>query len=126
MDVTFKKPEIEPLFEADIYISKGEGGKEEYRVVIGAYGTAVPPKVGEFLDYHAISAFMNMKDIGKWVNEQVVKLKKEGKKVEFDESLSYLMAGAIEELADESPVEIPISRKPSPVYAYFIMEEGEA
>ncbi len=124
MKVIFKKPKIEPAFQAEIYRSKNPEGAEEYRVVVGAYGTMVPPKVGEFVDFHEISGFLNMKGIGEWVSGQVEELKKEGKKVEFDDSFSYLMNRAIEELAEESPIKIPISRKISPVYAYFMGEEG--
>ena len=125
MDIIFKKPKIEPAFQAQIYISRGECGAEEYRVMIGRYGTEIPPMVGEFVDFYEISDFLNMKGIDEWVNEKVGLLEKEGKKVEFDENFSYLIAKAIDELAYESPIQIPVSRKPSPVYGYFIMEEGE-
>jgi len=101
MDIIFKKPKIEPVFQAEIYHAMRDE-QEEYRVVIGKEGTKVPPKVGQFIDYHAISDFMNRQGIEAWVSEQVQDLEKSGKRVEFDESPSYIIARAIDELAEES------------------------
>lgn len=104
MDIIFSKPKIEPLFQSQIYRSRNASGMEEYRVVIGRYGTEVPPTIGEFLDFYSISDFLNMKGIEEWVDRKVEVLEKEGKKVEFDRNFSYIIAKAIDELADESPV----------------------
>lgn len=101
MDIKFEKPKVEPLFQAEIYRTMRDN-KEEYRVVIGREGTEVPPTVGQFIDYHAISDFTNRSELEAWVSEQVQVLEKEGKMVEFDESLSYIIARAVDELANES------------------------
>jgi len=125
MEIIFKKPRIKPTFQAEIYRSRNAGGVKEYRAVIGRYGSAVPPKVGEFVDYHAISDFLDTDGIKAWVNGKVEELDKEGKKVAFDESPSYLISRLIEELAAESPVRIPtvrILKKP----VWYIKEAGAA
>ena len=103
METKFEKPKIEPLFQAEIYRAK-QKDKEVYRVVIGREGTAVPPKEGEFIDYHEISDFMDRKGIEAWVNEQVGLLELEGKRVEFDKSLSYIITRAVDELATETQI----------------------
>jgi len=102
MDIIFERPKIEPTFQAEIYRSRQGNGREEYRVLIGAYGTESPPTVGTFIDSYAISDFMNRRDVARWVRRKVAELEQKGKNVKFDESPSYLMAGALEELAAES------------------------
>jgi len=103
MEIKLMKPKIEPTFQAEIYRALGNEN-EEYRVVIGPYGTEIPPRIGTFLDYYSISDFMNRKGIEGWVVEQVRELRKNSKKVKFDEeeNFGYLMARAIGELANET------------------------
>jgi len=101
MEVEFEKPKIKPLFQAEIYRAM-QDGKEVYRVVIGREGTAVPPKEGEFIDYHEISDFMDRKGIEDWVNEQVGELERSDQRVEFDKNLSYVISRAVDELATET------------------------
>ncbi len=88
MDKISSKPRIEQTFQSEIYRSMNPQGEEEYRVVIGRYGTEVPPKIGEFLDFYSISDFFNSQGIDDWVREQVEQLKKEGKKIGFDVNLA--------------------------------------
>lgn len=97
----FKKPEIEPRFQAQIYVTLQEE-KEVYRLLVGREGTEVPKVVGDFVGYHEISGYMDGKGIEAWIKEQVELLEAEGKSVEYDESLSYLVARAVDELASES------------------------
>ena len=101
MEIKVEKPKFEPIFQAEIYRARRDGA-EEYRVVIGIAGTEVPQKVGEFLDYHAISDFDNRKGIEAWILKQVRELEKAGKRIVVDESHSYLISRGIEELAYKS------------------------
>jgi len=101
MEIQVKKPRIEPHFQSEVYRAM-QGVNEFYRVVVGRQGTEIPKKVGEFIGYHAISDFMNAREIENWVNEQVQVLEKTGKRVEFDENQSYIVSKALEELASES------------------------
>lgn len=101
MEIKFNKPKIESTFQAEIYRALFNGN-EEYRVIIGLYGTECPRKIGSFLDYYSISDFMNRKGIESWIDKQARELKTKGKKIKFDKNRGYLMAKAIEELANET------------------------
>ncbi len=85
------------LFQAVIYRSRQMDRDEVYRVVIGLYGTEHPGYVGEFLGFHEISDFMDSSRTGEWVRDQVDRLNKNSKRVEFDENSSYHLGIAMEQ-----------------------------
>lgn len=103
MEIIFNKPKYEPYFIATIYT---RGNNLEYRVNIGKEATDTGMDNDEMPvgDYVAESGFLKRKGIEKWIYKQVSALKKEGKKVEFDDNFSYMMTKAIEELVQESPI----------------------
>lgn len=106
MKIVIHKPKTEPLFQAEIYRTRQEtalGSEILYRVVIGSEGTDVPQKIGKFIDYFVISDFMGRAEIEKWIAVQAAELKKAGHNVEVDESPSYQMVRALEELALGTP-----------------------
>ncbi len=98
MEIIFVKPSIEPMFEAVVYRSKSPQGREVYRVMIGREGTEVNYQ-GDVLEIVDFSGLTTRQTAETWVEQQVVGLKSEGKRVEFDENLSYVMARAVDELA---------------------------
>jgi len=105
MQMTFEKPKVEPLYQAEIYRTM-QDGEEVFRVAIGMYGCEVPPKQGEFIDYHKISDFMSRKEIETWLlNQQGELAKKKGKSLNYDLNESELMGLALEWLIAESPIE---------------------
>jgi hypothetical protein len=106
MDIIFKKSEAETRFQGCIYKARKEDGAVVYRVLIGREGTECPSPQGEFLSNHAVSDFMTRPEIDGWLKGKVEKLIKNGKKVELDENLSYLIHRAVEELAVESPITV--------------------
>jgi len=98
MEIIFVKPSIEPMFEAVVYRSKSPQDREVYRVMIGREGTEVNYQ-GDVLEIVDFSGLTTRQTAETWVEQQVVGLKSEGKRVEFDENLSYVMARAVDELA---------------------------
>jgi len=103
MDLIVKKPTQEPIFQSIIYTTKENPAV--YRVLIGMFGTEINYQ-GTLAEDIAFSDFMNRDGIERWVNEEIKKLTKKGKKVEFDENFGYKMNKVIDQLADESPIRI--------------------
>jgi len=106
MEITFKKPQLEPRFIATVYTRENQS--EVYRVNIGkeATDTGMDNDVMPIGNYVAQSGFLEREGIERWVKEQVSSLRRVGKRVEFDQNTSYLMCKALEELAEESPITV--------------------
>jgi hypothetical protein len=104
IEITFARPSIEPMFEAVIYRSKNAEGEEVYRVMIGGYGKEAQYQ-GELLEIVDFSG-LTTRDIAEtWAGQKVKGLENDGKQVEFDENIDYLMARVVDEFA---PDKLPI------------------
>lgn len=106
MQIIFKRsgrPELEPMFIAVVYRRGGV-----YRINVAREPTDTGSGNDEMPigDYIAVSDFMDVCGIQKWVEEHAEALEREGKKVGFDRNFSYLFKLAYEQLCDESPIEI--------------------
>jgi hypothetical protein len=100
MKIVFKRPAVEPVFGAILYRT----GIDSYRIFIGAEGCELPPLSGD--KYVEEYGFFPRKEIESWAEGKYKELRSQGKRVELDESLGYLMAVMVDELAEESPVTV--------------------
>jgi hypothetical protein len=100
MKIVFKRPAVEPVFGAILY----KTGIDSYRIFIGAEGCELPPLNGD--KYVEEYGFFPRRVVDSWVEKKYKELTAQGGKVKLDESLGYLMAVVVDELAEESPVTV--------------------
>ena len=100
MKIIFEKP---PEYMYQAYIDKRKlGNVVFYELAIGGEGSEHPASRGKFLSCYAVSNFMKLKGIEKWVGEKVKELRKNGERIDFIGNSSCLIDQAIIELAEKS------------------------